>query len=103
MADHIHILIGLRPSMALSDLVRDVKSDSSDWGINRKKLAKGKFAWQEGYGAFSYGHSQLDIIIRCIQNQEKHHRRKTFKNEYLALLRKFQIEFKEEYVFDFIE
>lgn len=102
MADHIHILIGLRPAMALADLVRDVKSDSSDW-INRKKLARGKFAWQEGYGAFSYGHSQLDTIIRYIQNQEKHHRRKTFRNEYLALLRKFQIEFKEEYVFDFLE
>jgi len=102
MADHIHILIGLRPAMALAELVRDVKSDSSDW-INRKNLARGKFAWQEGYGAFSYGHSQLDTIIRYIQNQEKHHRRKTFKNEYLTLLRKFQIEFKEEYVFDFIE
>ena len=102
MADHIHILIGLRPAMALADLIRDVKSDSSDW-INRKKFARGKFAWQEGYGAFSYGHSQLDTIIRYIQNQEKHHRRKTFRNEYLTLLRKFQIEFKEEYVFDFIE
>ena len=102
MADHIHILIGLRPAMALAELVRDVKSDSSDW-INRKNLARGKFAWQEGYGAFSYGHSQLDTIIRYIQNQEKHHRRKTFKNEYLTLLRKFQIEFKEEYVFEFME
>jgi REP element-mobilizing transposase RayT len=102
MADHIHILIGLRPAMALADLVQDIKSDSSAW-INRKKLARGKFAWQEGYGAFSYGHSQLDMIIRYIQNQEKHHRRRSFKNEYLALLRKFQIDFKEEYVFEFIE
>ena len=102
MPDHLHILIGLRPAMALADLVRDVKSDSSAW-INRKKLVRGKFAWQEGYGAFSYGHSQLDTIIRYIQNQEKHHRRRSFKNEYLTLLRKFQIEFKEEYVFKFIE
>jgi len=102
MPDHLHILIGLRPAMALAYLVRDIKSDSSDW-INRKKLVKGKFAWQEGYGAFSYGHSQLDTIIRYIQNQEKHHRRRSFKNEYLTLLRKFQIEFKEEYVFKFIE
>jgi putative transposase len=102
MADHLHILIGLRPAMALADLVRDIKSDSSDW-INRKKLARGKFCWQEGYGAFSYGHSQLDMIVRYIQNQEKHHRRKSFKNEYLTLLRKFEIEFKEEYVFQFIE
>ena len=102
MPDHLHILIGLRPAMALADLVRDIKSDSSDW-INRKKLVRGKFSWQEGYGAFSYGHSQLDMIIRYIQNQEKHHHRRSFKNEYLTLLRKFQIEFKEEYVFKFLE
>ena len=102
MSDHIHILIGLRPAMALAELVRDIKSDSSEW-VNRKKLARGKFGWQEGYGAFSYGHSQLDTIIRYIQNQEKHHRRRSFKNEYLTLLRKFEIEFKEKYVFEFIE
>lgn len=102
MADHLHILIGLRPAMALADLVRDIKCDSSDW-VNRKKLARGKFAWQEGYGAFSYGHSQLDTIIRYIQNQERHHRRRSFKDEYLTLLKKFEIEFREEYVFKFIE
>jgi Transposase and inactivated derivatives len=102
MSDHLHILIGLRPSMALSDLVRDIKSDSSEW-VNRKKLARGKFGWQEGYGAFSYGHSQLDTIIRYIQNQERHHQRRTFRNEYLTLLRKFEIEFKEEYVFEFLD
>ena len=100
--DHLHILIGLRPAMALADLVREVKSDSSDW-INRRKLSRGKFAWQEGYGAFSYGHSQLDMIIRYIQNQERHHKRRSFKDEYLTLLKKFEIEFKEEYVFKFIE
>ena len=102
MEDHLHILIGLRPSMALAELVRDIKSDSSDW-VNKKKLARGKFGWQEGYGAFSYGHSQLDTIIRYIQNQEKHHRRRSFKDEYLTLLRKFEIEFKEKYVFEFLE
>jgi len=102
MSDHLHILIGLRPSMCLSDLVRDIKSDSSDW-INRKKFARGKFGWQEGFGAFSYGHSQLDTIVKYIQNQEKHHERRTFKNEYLALLRKFEIEFKEEYAFEFYD
>ena len=102
MSDHIHILIGLRPAMALAELVRDIKSDSSEW-VNKKKLARGKFGWQEGYGAFSYGHSQLDTIIRYIQNQEKHHQRRSFKNEYLTLLRKFEIEFKEKYVFEFIE
>ena len=102
MPDHMHILIGLRPSMALSDLVRDIKSDSSDW-INRKKLARECFSWQSGFGAFSYGHSQLDMIIRYIQNQEQHHLKKTFKHEYLSMLRKFEIDFKEEYVFDFYD
>lgn len=102
MSDHLHILIGLRPALALADLVRDIKSDSSDW-INRKRLSRGKFAWQEGYGAFSYGHSQLDMIIRYIQNQERHHKRRSFRDEYLTLLKKFEIEFREEYVFKFIE
>jgi REP-associated tyrosine transposase len=89
-------------SMALADLVRDMKSDSSDW-VNRRKLARGKFAWQEGYGAFSYGHSQLDTIIRYIQNQQKHHQKRSFKDEYLSFLRKFEIEFKQEYVFEFFD
>jgi len=102
MSDHLHILIGLKPNMALSDLVRDIKTDSSEW-VNRNKLARGKFGWQEGFGAFSYGHSQLDTIVRYIQNQEKHHQRRTFKSEYLTLLRKFEIEFKEEYVFKFFD
>src|SRR5690349_6685869 len=102
MPDHVHILIGLRPAMAIAELVRDIKSDSSDW-INRRRLTRGKFAWQEGYGAFSYGHSQLDMIIRYLQNQERHHPRRSFREEYLTLLKKFEIEFKEEYVFEFIE
>ena len=102
MSDHLHILIGLRPSMALSDLMRDIKADSSEW-VNRKKLARGKFGWQEGFGAFSYGHSQLDTVVRYIQNQEAHHEKKTFQNEYLGLLRKFEVEFKDEYVFEFYD
>ena len=70
MSDHVHILIGLKPAMALANLVRDIKADSSDF-INRKKwVVRGRFSWQEGYGAFSYGHSQLDTIIRYLQNQE---------------------------------
>jgi hypothetical protein len=88
--------------MALANLVRDIKSDSSEW-INKNKLARGKFAWQEGYGAFFYGHSQLDTIVRYIINQEKHHSRRTFKDEYLTLLRKFEIDFKEEYAFEFYD
>ncbi len=102
MPDHIHILIGLRPSMALADLVREIKADSTNY-INRNKFVHGKFSWQEGYGAFSYGHSQLDTIIRYIHNQEKHHQRRSFKVEYLTLLRKFDVAFEEKYVFEFIE
>src|SRR2546426_5892197 len=102
MPDHVHILIGLKPSMALSDLVREIKSDSSNFA-NEQKFVRGKFSWQEGYGAFSYGHSQLDTIIRYIQNQEQHHKRSSFKKEYLTLLRKFDIAFEEKYVFEFIE
>ena len=102
MPDHVHILIGLRPSMALADLVREIKADSTNF-INKNKLVHGRFSWQEGYGAFSYGHSQLDTIIRYIQNQEKHHQRRSFKAEYLTLLRKFDIAFEEKYVFEFIQ
>ncbi|HET6891443.1 MAG TPA: IS200/IS605 family transposase [Pyrinomonadaceae bacterium] len=102
MPDHVHLLIGLRPAMALADLVQEIKVDSSDF-INRKKWIRGKFAWQEGYGAFSYGHSQLDTIIRYIKNQERHHAKRSFKDEYLTLLRKFDIAFDDKYVFDFIE
>ena len=102
MPDHVHILIGLRPAIALADLVREIKADSTNF-INKNKWVHGRFAWQEGYGAFSYGHSQLDEIIRYVQNQEKHHKRRTFKDEYLTLLRKFDIAFEHKYVFDFIE
>ena len=102
MPDHVHILIGLKPTMALADLVREIKADSSNF-INKNKCVTGKFSWQEGYGAFSYGHSQLDSIVRYIQNQEKHHSRRSFKAEYFSLLRKFDIAFDDKYVFDFID
>lgn len=102
MSDHLHILIGLKPAMALADLVRDIKADSSIL-VNKNKWVRGKFSWQEGYGAFSYGHSQLNTIIRYIQNQEMHHRRKTFKEEYFAWLKKYEIPFEEKYVFEFID
>lgn len=102
MPDHLHILIGLRPAMALADLVREIKADSTNF-INKEKFVRGRFNWQEGYGAFSYGHSQLNAIIRYIQNQERHHERRSFENEYMTLLRKFDIAFDEKYVFEFIE
>jgi putative transposase len=83
-------------------LVQNIKADSSTF-INKNRWVHGRFSWQEGYGAFSYGHSQLNNVIRYIQNQEKHHGRRTFKHEYLALLRKFDIAFDEKYIFEFIE
>src|SRR2546423_3673799 len=101
ISDHVHILIGLKPAMALADLVRDIKADSSDF-INRKKWIRGRFSWQEGYGAFSYGHSQLDTIIRYIQNQERHHHRRSFKDEYLPWLKKFEIPFEKQYILEVI-
>jgi len=102
VADHLHLLIGLKPSIALSDLVRDIKAGSSKF-INDNHWVRGKFAWQEGFGAFSYGHSQLDKVIGYIRDQEIHHQQSSFKHEYLALLRKFDIAFEDKYVFDFIE
>lgn len=101
MPDHIHAFIGLKPSMRISDLVRDVKNNSSKF-INEKGFVRGKFSWQEGYGVFSYSHSHIQRVYNYILNQEEHHRKKTFKDEYLELLKKFEIEFKEEYVFEFI-
>ena len=102
VADHVHLLIGLKPNLAQSDLVRDIKAGSSKF-INEQRWVRGKFNWQEGFGAFTYGHSQLDTVIRYIQNQERHHQHNSFKQEYLALLRKFDIAFADKYVFDFIE
>jgi putative transposase len=101
MPDHIHAFIGLKPSMRISDLVREIKNNSSKF-INQKGFVRGKFSWQEGYGVFSYSHSHIERGYNYILNQEEHHRKKTFKDEYLELLKKFEIEFKEEYVFEFI-
>jgi REP element-mobilizing transposase RayT len=102
MPNHIHILIGMRPNIALSDLVRDIKSTSSNF-INSKKWVKGKFNWQNGFGAFSYSNSQLDRVIKYVLNQEEHHKRKSFKKEYLEFLSKFEIDYDEKYLFDWID
>lgn len=102
MPDHVHILIGLRPFMALSDLVREVKADSSNF-INKKRWVAGRFNWQESYGAFSYGYSQLTTIIRYIRNQEAHHAKKTFRNEYLQFLKRFDVAYDANYLFKFNE
>ncbi|MDY0077486.1 MAG: IS200/IS605 family transposase [Bacteroidales bacterium] len=101
VADHIHVFVGLKPAMAISDLVRDIKNNSSNF-INERKFVKGKFSWQEGYGAFSYAHSQIEHVYNYILNQEEHHCEKTFKEEYLDFLQEFQIEFNEKYLFDWI-
>jgi REP element-mobilizing transposase RayT len=97
--DHIHILLGIKPSIALSDLVRDIKANSSRH-INEKKSTRGYFRWQEGFGAFSYSHSQLGNVIRYIQNQEEHHKKSSFKDEYLSYLKRYEIDFDEKYIFE---
>ncbi len=102
ISDHVHLFIGLNPVMALSDLIRDVKNNTTNF-INEKKFVKGKFSWQEGYGAFSYSHSQLDTVYQYILNQEEHHRKKTFREEYIDFLQKFEIEHDEKYLFEWIE
>ena len=98
MPDHIHILIGMRPTQSISDLMQDIKGSSSKW-INQKGFIKGKFEWQEGYGAFSYGKSQVKDVIAYIENQEQHHSKKTFRDEYMDFLKKFDIEYDEQYIF----
>jgi len=100
--DHTHLLVGLKPNITISDLVRDIKAGSSNF-INENRWVKGKFNWQEGYGAFSYSRSQIDQVAKYILNQEEHHKRKTFKDEYLELLDKFEIEYDERYLFDWME
>ena len=97
MPDHLHLFFGMRPNQSLSDLMRLVKGDSSEW-INNQKLVKGKFRWQEGYGAFSYSKSHTDAVIKYIINQEEHHRKQTFLEEYTQLLKKFDVDYNEQYI-----
>ena len=98
MLDHAHLLIGQKPNIALSDLVGDIKTGSTNF-INRKRWIAGRFNWQEGFGAFSYSHSHLTTVIRYIQNQVQHHARKTFREEYLSILDKFEVPHEERYIF----
>ena len=98
MPDHIHIFIGMRPTQSISDLMQDIKGSSSKW-INEKKFLKVKFEWQEGYGAFSYSKSQVDNVINYIKNQEEHHKKESFRNEYLNFLNRFEVEYDEQYIF----
>ncbi len=100
MPDHIHIFIGFKPTIKISDLVRDIKTASSQF-IREQRYTPFQFSWQNGYGAFTYAHSQIDRVCKYIQNQEQHHQKKKFKDEYLEFLAKFDVEFEEDYLFDF--
>src|SRR3989449_3720830 len=102
MADHTHILIGLKPNIALSDLVGDIKTGSTNH-INEKRWVAGRFSWQEGFGAFSYSHSQLRGVSNYIRDQVRHHARRTFRQEYLQFPKKFEIEHDERYIFKPLE
>jgi putative transposase len=97
--DHLHIFFGMRPTQSLSDLMQDVKGSSSKW-INEKKFIKAKFEWQEGFGAFSYSKSQFPKVIEYVRNQEAHHRKVTFLDEYKMFLKKFEIDYDDRYIFN---
>jgi len=98
MPDHIHIFVNIKPSISISDLVRDIKANSTKF-INENNWIKGKFSWQEGFGAFSYSKSHVPNVIRYIQNQEIHHRKETFLDEYRRMLKVFEIEYDDQYIF----
>lgn len=102
MPDHAHIFVGFKPVMEISDFVKEVKVESNEF-INGKQWVKSKFAWQTGYGVFSYSQSHIDAVVKYILNQEKHHQKKPFKQEYHQLLEKFQVPFEEKYLFDFFD
>ena len=102
MPDHTHLFVGFKPSILISDFVKEIKVQSNEF-ITAKKWVSGKFNWQEGYGVFSYGHSQIDTVCKYVQNQEAHHRKKTFREEYYAFLEKFAIPFEERFLFEWIE
>jgi putative transposase len=100
--DHIHLFFELNPNISISETVKVVKANSSKW-INENKFVKGKFYWQEGYGGFSYSKSQRKNVIQYIENQEEHHKKRSFREEYLDLLKKYEIQFSDNYLFEFYE
>lgn len=102
MPDHIHIFIGYHPTQTLPDLVEEIKTSSNKL-IKTKRFTPFKFEWQAGYGAFSYSRSQVDAVVKYVLSQEEHHRNKTFREEYLEMLQKFEVPYKDEYLFDFLE
>jgi putative transposase len=102
MPDHVHLFISIQPSQSISDLARDIKANSSKF-INDNKWINGRFEWQEGFGAFSYSIGDIDIIVNYVLNQEEHHKKKSFREEYLKLLNDFEIAYSEKYLFDWID
>jgi len=102
MSNHLHVFVGYKPHQLIPDLLQDLKGSSSKW-INEKGFIRGKFGWQAGYGAFSYSHSQIDSVVKYIMNQEEHHKKKTFRAEYIELLKRFKIEYDEQYILKEIE
>jgi len=102
MPDHIHILIGYNVNQLIPDLIEEIKTSTNAW-IKNENLSKFRFEWQKGYGAFTHSHSQIDAIVKYILNQEAHHQKKSFREEYLEILKKNELQFKDEYVFDFFE
>ena len=100
--DHIHILIGVRPSQSISELMKEVKRSSSKW-INEQNFIQSTFKWQEGYGAFSYGKSRISNVISYIERQEEHHRKTSFRDEYLDFLEKFEVDYDKRYIFSDLE
>jgi len=99
MPNHVHIMLSTKPDCNLSDLIRDVKSSSLKW-VNNKKFVKTKFSWQEGFGGFTVSKSGVDKLYKYIQNQEKHHAKKTFRQEYIEFLEAYEVEYNEEYLFE---
>ena len=101
MPDHIHIFIGYNLNQLIPDLVEEIKTSSNAW-IKQNKLSKYKFEWQKGYGAFTHSHSQINTVVKYILNQEKHHKKKSFREEYLEFLKSYDIKYNEEYLFKWI-
>ena len=102
MPDHIHIFIGYNVNQLIPDLVEEIKTSSNAW-IKANKLSRFKFEWQKGYGAFTHSRSQMGAVVKYVLNQEEHHKKRPFREEYLEILRNNEIEFKDEYVFQFFD
>lgn len=102
MPDHVHFFVGFRPVLSISDFVKEIKVESGEF-VRAKSWLKRKFNWQEGYGVFSYSHSEIDKVIRYINNQEEHHKKVKFKEEYKMFLKKFDVSFDDTYLFEFFD